>query len=183
MPRQRNDTSLIVASIALNRVLYNRCLEKCDNITQLFELAMYAFLEETSETELKLNAILNTKRKLQEETYNSLRKKQEEKEQQKLDVWDAIDKENMHKEEIAAAVCAYVPEKSRERISRTLLTRGVQDVDDYINRIVNYIQPKFKEHDKHYLYNFVVDMIRNDWKPVLKELPPEYLAAKQEVSA
>lgn len=180
MPRQRNDPSIIVMSVAVNRQLYNRCLEKTNgNFTLLIELAMSAFLEETLESEIRMQTLLKTKEKLQKEGFAELKRNLAEKEQQKLDVWSKVELENQHKEDIASAVFLVVSKENREKLSN-MYGRGSHDIYRFISIIAKNIHSKFPEHDLDYLSNFIIDLLNNNWTLKLKEIPNEYCKAKQE---
>lgn len=184
MPRVDRTSENITASVTVNRQLYNRCLEKCGgNFTMLVELAMSAFLEETLEAEVRMQTLLNTKRKLQEEGYAALKKSQAAKEQQKLDVWSKVELENQHKEALTAAVFSVINEKSRNNLSVMFSRNGPDAIYKYVQTIAKNIQPKFPEHDENFLYNFVIDLLNNNWSPKLKEIPAEYYTSKQEQTA
>lgn len=183
MPRIDRTSENITASVTINRQLYNRCLEKSGgNFTLLVEMAMAAYLDEILEAEVKMQALFNTKKKLQEEGFAELKRNQAAKEQQKLDVWSKVELENQHKEAIAAAVCAVLNEKNRQKLS-ALKARGSEDLYRNLSVIVRNIQPQFPEDDENYLSNFIIDLISNNWNPKLKEIPAEYYAAKQEQTA
>ncbi|MDE2517949.1 MAG: hypothetical protein O0X93_01685 [Methanocorpusculum sp.] len=169
MGRQPNNPEEIVTTVHANRFLYNLALQRGASPSELFEMALAAYLEIDLEQEVRYESILRMKKRLQERDLVGMRKKHADLEQRKLAVYTQIEEENQLRERIAKCMLQAVSDdKFREKISRDVELR--QWDSTYLENIVATLHSAvLQDLPEDKIRECVMATIRNNWAPVLLE--------------